>query len=671
MKIYRIYAGLLAGLIVVLVFGGCENPASGNSGPSVRELADEFKAAQNTVLEKTTDTVTLGDEAAVDAALAAYDGLSDEVKAEVTTEKAKLDSLKQKIAELKAAAGPEELAEAFRTGHAAVLGKTLATITAGDETAVHAALEAYGALRDDAKPLLAGEKATLDSLKAKIEELKVFVPVHNIAGVPVAFSRNETIDLDDTAVTVTPPNATRKTIQWNVTADGGTGANISDGTLTVTGPGTLTMGAVIDGGGTGGSTYTQSFTMTVGAADSGTYYTAAGLRSYLQGKSATTPASPYPVAYTGHESPAALYAALVAAGTNKYVKLDLSGSSAGGFAAGTEAGRAQIVELTLPDSLTEIPNGTSTNPTFQGFTNLTTVRGAAVTAVGHWAFYLMANLTAIDLPEAVSLGLWTLKGTGLTSVSLSHVTTLADDAFRDCTSLGTVNLPEAINNGMSVFAGCTSLVTVNLPETIIIGRGMFYSCTSLTSIDIPKAEDIGISAFQNCTSLASINLSKVVSVGNGAFQGCASLTAINLPEAVSTGSLTFSGCTNLGSVSVPKAVTIGEMVFSGCTSLGTVSMPKAISISNNGFQSCSSLTTVIFGDIPPAIGLRLFQRMAQSAKTIVIKVPGDKLTAYQSAAITEGKTWGDVTNKPNSAAGYFWDDYASTKDNLTVNLESL
>jgi hypothetical protein len=62
-------------------------------------------------------------------------------------------------------------AAAFKTAHAGALGKTTATVTAGDAAIVNAALAAYEALSADAKTLLADEKALLDSLKARIDEL--------------------------------------------------------------------------------------------------------------------------------------------------------------------------------------------------------------------------------------------------------------------------------------------------------------------------------------------------------------------------------------------------------------------------------------------------------------------------------------------------------------------
>jgi DNA replication initiation complex subunit (GINS family) len=131
-----------------------------------------FRAAHAAILAKTPDTVTLADEIAVNAALAAYAALSDPVKALLGAEKTLLDNLKAKIDALKAAATPQELADAFKTGHAVILAKTPDTVAIADEAAVDTALAAYSALSDAAKALLTVEKARLDSLKAKITVIK-------------------------------------------------------------------------------------------------------------------------------------------------------------------------------------------------------------------------------------------------------------------------------------------------------------------------------------------------------------------------------------------------------------------------------------------------------------------------------------------------------------------
>jgi Flp pilus assembly secretin CpaC len=152
---------------------------------SLKEKIDDLKAAANqtaantfktthaVILAKTVGTVEIGDETAVDAALAAYGLLSADAKALLTAEKALLDSLKAKIGDLKAATGnpAQEAADAFTTAHAAILAKTVENVAIGDETAVDAALAAYGLLSADAKALLTAEKTLLDSLKTKIVAL--------------------------------------------------------------------------------------------------------------------------------------------------------------------------------------------------------------------------------------------------------------------------------------------------------------------------------------------------------------------------------------------------------------------------------------------------------------------------------------------------------------------
>jgi hypothetical protein len=69
--------------------------------------------------------------------------------------------------------------------------------------------------------------------------------------------------------------------------------------------------------------------------------------------------------------------------------------------------------------------------------------------------------------------------------------------------------------------------------------------------------------------------------------------------------------------------------------------------------------------------MAIFRSAAATAKTITIKVPSDKLAVYQAATIATGKTWADVTNKTNTAAGNFWDIDTATQSNLTVNLVAI
>jgi hypothetical protein len=153
-----------------------KNQGTGDPEQTPQQVANAFKTTHTGALGKTTATVTAADEAAVNAALGAYNALDAGAKALLVTEKTLLDSLKTKIEQLKGQGtggnAAQEAANAFKTAHSGALGKTTATVTTADEVAVTAALDAYNALDAGAKALLVTEKTLLDSLKAKIDQLK-------------------------------------------------------------------------------------------------------------------------------------------------------------------------------------------------------------------------------------------------------------------------------------------------------------------------------------------------------------------------------------------------------------------------------------------------------------------------------------------------------------------
>jgi hypothetical protein len=476
MNIRFIPAGLLAGVCLTLAlgFGSCENPANedGNSGgaaaKTAREAADSFFIAHSAILDKPADMLGLEDEAPVNAALAAYRGLSAEAKALLTAEKAHLDNLKVQI----------------------------------------------GALKN--------------------------------------------------------------------------------------------------------------------AAENSLYYRAADLGAWLAEQPDNTADSPYTVRYGGNEVIKTLYDALAEAG--KYTALDLSLSGVRGFSSGTEEGRAFIVSLVLPDSLTEIPDGTRDAPIFQGFTSLKTLNTGGVIRVGGYTFYMLNtvnSLTTADLPKAETIGPY---------------------AFYGCGNLSAINLPEAVTIGNYAFRNCTSLTTISLPKAVTIGNAAFRGCDSLTSVSLPEAVTINGSAFYECISLLS-------------------LTSTSLPKAVSIGSSAFWNCTGLTMVSLPEVKTLATSAFSGCTNLTTVSLPKVETIGTGVFARCPSFTRVTLGLIPPTLSLlsdrtSMFGNAAPDpGKVITIDVP------YPDLYISAGTPWSDKVNVSNTAAGYFWDNTAATKDNLTVNLE--
>jgi hypothetical protein len=184
----------LSALLGTLTLFGCGNS---NGGPSGTELTPAEEAAefigQNPVLDTpAADISSLADVVAVGKALAAYDVLSTEAKAQVSAEtKGKLEALQTRIVSL--------------VKDNTVLGKTLTgenAVALSDEAAVEQALGIYNALSDSLKALLADEKAYLDNLLAKINTL-----TKPPAVTPITIGLNKgvvTVKKGDETITVTP-----------------------------------------------------------------------------------------------------------------------------------------------------------------------------------------------------------------------------------------------------------------------------------------------------------------------------------------------------------------------------------------------------------------------------------------------------------------------------------
>ena len=64
------------------------------------------------------------------------------------------------------------------------------------------------------------------------------------------------------------------------------------------------------------------------------------------------------------------------------------------------------------------------------------------------------------------------------------VTTIGEEAFRDCKSLTSVTIPNGVTTiGEEAFEGCESLTTVKIPDSVTtIGRGAFRWCKSLNAV---------------------------------------------------------------------------------------------------------------------------------------------------------------------------------------------
>lgn len=278
----------------------------------------------------------------------------------------------------------------------------------------------------------------------------------------------------------------------------------------------------------------------------------------------------------------------------------------------------------------------------------------------------MYNSTSTDAWRAYSSSIKTV-------IIEDGITTISDDAFRDCTSLTSVTIPDSVTSiGINAFYNCIILTSIAIPDSVTtLARGAFYKCTSLTSITIPDSvtiigsfafskctslvsviigdsvTSINSYAFENCTSLASVNIGNSVTIiGDYAFIGCTSLTSITIPNSVtsigqdafemctsltsvtigdsvmSIGSGAFAGCTNLTKITIPDSVTnIGDTVFWGCTNLANITIPDSVnSIGSHAFIYCASLTSVTIPKGVTSIGVNAFLDCS-NLKVVFIESP--------------------------------------------------
>lgn len=251
------------------------------------------------------------------------------------------------------------------------------------------------------------------------------------------------------------------------------------------------------------------------------------------------------------------------------------------------------------------------------------------------------NLESIQLAENTTIPSSTFEGlTGITSIDMPKVTSIADDAFESTVQLATVKLAsykfekKAVNNVLlqadylttldmssvetmkNVFpaegfalTGFENLTEVKVMDGVKVGSAAFKGCTLLTEIDGMVDVSEGPNAFEN-SGITTITLTNT-DIPAGAFKDCTALREVlgsdnKDLQPTKVGNAAFSGSDiinmDLSKVAGDESV-IGEEAFKNCTSfVGTTDATRGINvlyvgantISASAFAGCSALEYVEF-----------------------------------------------------------------------------
>ncbi len=243
-------------------------------------------------------------------------------------------------------------------------------------------------------------------------------------------------------------------------------------------------------------------------------------------------------------------------------------------------------------------------------------------SLGFGAFKDCPNITSLDLSHCTSLDIWALQNcTGLSNVDLSHCTTIGEYALEGCSGVtGNIDLSGYTDSTIKgVFKDCEGITGVTLPSAITtIDESTFLSCMSLSTVDLSHCTSIGPHALQNCPSLSGIDLSHCTSIGNWAFQGCTGISGtINLSSCSSIGNEAFEYCSGItgvtglhgsigesafegtgltGSIDMSGVTSIGDYAFYGLSNIsGTLDLSNCTSIGESAFKDCSQITSITGG----------------------------------------------------------------------------
>ena len=219
---------------------------------------------------------------------------------------------------------------------------------------------------------------------------------------------------------------------------------------------------------------------------------------------------------------------------------------------------------------------------------------STVTAVGPYAFHRYASLTAVSMPNCLSIGKNAFYScSNLRSISFPNVTQIGHQAFAACRYLSDITTFSNVTFIDSyAFLSDYSITAAIFPKVVSMSGGAFSYCTNLSIASFPLLTEIPEYAFMGCSGLTTVSFPAVTTIKNGGLRNCSLLSYAYFPSLISIGQSAFVG-NGFYSISVPLLQTLSSDCFAACE-LTSIYLSNVTAIPYGGFYNCQKLDTAIF-----------------------------------------------------------------------------
>lgn len=216
----------------------------------------------------------------------------------------------------------------------------------------------------------------------------------------------------------------------------------------------------------------------------------------------------------------------------------------------------------------------------------------SMTEIGGAAFGSCVSLSSIHLPSQITDILWFTFAdcSNLSSINIPDgVKSFKEHSFQNCSSLTNISLPEGLTEIQAESFKGSGLESITFPSTLTtVGNEAFRDCQSLQTIDFNHCPAIfEYSCFYGCSGLEELYIPNTVKFRNtdgswawSCFGHCNSLKTVVF-EAFEEGQSRWSTTT----------------VFADCPALETVVLPSISVMQNGFFARCNNLRDVTFLEV--------------------------------------------------------------------------